>query len=363
MAHPDAEDRKIGHYSMRRSRGQRLLSRRDGFKAWVEEDREDTRGLGIGNVTALMLLLAVAEPSPGSTGRAHRSLGVEADIYANLIDRKNLWEYPTGRLATVSFGGTSLEGWTPEEYIRSKYAVVQPYFNMYKVQKIQKPSTPYRVFRFRTDTSIKDKPMKNRVQETSASQMHQYKVLAPPQFGTFAERISRSDRPGGILNDGRGVQPEGFVPVQSYSRVRKLGTVQRLPGAAAIEEAETPEEIANAPRLRQVVRRKKTQEISPTDERNDNRFGFCLMQGERGNASVATVWTYSRNIALHLIAEKFNRVPYPHADNGLYTVSDPEKASPGLKTVVAANFYEEGIPKLISQYSKCIDVAGDYVEK
>lgn len=30
---------------------------------------------------------------------------------------------------------------------------------------------------------------------------------------------------------------------------------------------------------------------------------------------------------------------------------------------VAASFYEEGISKLISRYTKCIDVAGDYVEK
>ncbi|KAL1116584.1 hypothetical protein AAG570_005056 [Ranatra chinensis] len=43
---PDGEYRKKGHCSTRRSRGQRLLSRRGGFKGWVEEDREDTRGLG-----------------------------------------------------------------------------------------------------------------------------------------------------------------------------------------------------------------------------------------------------------------------------------------------------------------------------
>ncbi|KAL1140999.1 hypothetical protein AAG570_000925 [Ranatra chinensis] len=48
--------RKKGHYSTRRSRGQRLLTWRGGFKGWVEEDREDTRGSGsnrIGGVTLL----------------------------------------------------------------------------------------------------------------------------------------------------------------------------------------------------------------------------------------------------------------------------------------------------------------------
>ncbi|KAL1140135.1 hypothetical protein AAG570_000067 [Ranatra chinensis] len=44
---PDGEYKKKGQYSTRRSRGQRLLSRRAGFKGWVEEDREDTRGLGL----------------------------------------------------------------------------------------------------------------------------------------------------------------------------------------------------------------------------------------------------------------------------------------------------------------------------
>ncbi|KAL1132650.1 hypothetical protein AAG570_010602 [Ranatra chinensis] len=43
---PDGEYRKKGHYSTRRSRDERLLSRRGGFKGWVEEDSEDTRGLG-----------------------------------------------------------------------------------------------------------------------------------------------------------------------------------------------------------------------------------------------------------------------------------------------------------------------------
>ncbi|KAL1122230.1 hypothetical protein AAG570_003635 [Ranatra chinensis] len=44
---PYGEYRKKGHYSTRRTRGQRLLSRHGGFKRWEEEDREDTRELGV----------------------------------------------------------------------------------------------------------------------------------------------------------------------------------------------------------------------------------------------------------------------------------------------------------------------------
>ncbi|KAL1117769.1 hypothetical protein AAG570_004084 [Ranatra chinensis] len=40
--HPGGEYGKKGHNSTRRSRVQRLLSRRGGFKGWVEGDREDT---------------------------------------------------------------------------------------------------------------------------------------------------------------------------------------------------------------------------------------------------------------------------------------------------------------------------------
>ncbi|KAL1141024.1 hypothetical protein AAG570_000950 [Ranatra chinensis] len=45
-----------GHYSTRRSRGQRLLSQRGGFKGWVEEDKEDTRGLGSMRLSRLLVL-------------------------------------------------------------------------------------------------------------------------------------------------------------------------------------------------------------------------------------------------------------------------------------------------------------------
>ncbi|KAL1122270.1 hypothetical protein AAG570_003675 [Ranatra chinensis] len=45
VTHPDGKYENKEHYSTR-SRGQRLFSRRDGFKGWVKEDREDTRGLG-----------------------------------------------------------------------------------------------------------------------------------------------------------------------------------------------------------------------------------------------------------------------------------------------------------------------------
>ncbi|XP_050523495.1 uncharacterized protein LOC126895551 [Daktulosphaira vitifoliae] len=52
-----------------------------------------------------------------------------------------------------------------------------------------------------------------------------------------------------------------FVPQQSYVQVRRYDTVKRLPQEAAIEEAESTEDRVNAPRLREVVSHKKTQEV------------------------------------------------------------------------------------------------------
>jgi len=52
-----------------------------------------------------------------------------------------------------------------------------------------------------------------------------------------------------------------FVPKQTYVQVRRYDAVKRLPQEAAMEEATTSEEMVNAPRLREVVTHKKTQEV------------------------------------------------------------------------------------------------------
>lgn len=52
-----------------------------------------------------------------------------------------------------------------------------------------------------------------------------------------------------------------FVPQQIYYQVRRYDTEVHLPKNAALTEAETAEEIINAPRLREIVSHKKTQEV------------------------------------------------------------------------------------------------------
>lgn len=53
-----------------------------------------------------------------------------------------------------------------------------------------------------------------------------------------------------------------FVPKQTYVQVRRYDTEVHLPKSEALAEAETAEEVQNAPRLREVVSHTKKQEVS-----------------------------------------------------------------------------------------------------
>lgn len=54
----------------------------------------------------------------------------------------------------------------------------------------------------------------------------------------------------------------GFIPRQTYVQVRRSDKEVHLPRSAAMAEAETAEDVLNAPRLREVISQKKTQEVS-----------------------------------------------------------------------------------------------------
>lgn len=53
----------------------------------------------------------------------------------------------------------------------------------------------------------------------------------------------------------------GFVPKKVYTQTRKYNTVTHLPQEAALVDASTPEEVVNAPRLREAISHKKIQEV------------------------------------------------------------------------------------------------------
>ncbi|XP_049839136.1 uncharacterized protein LOC126284332 [Schistocerca gregaria] len=64
----------------------------------------------------------------------------------------------------------------------------------------------------------------------------------------------------------------GFVPQRLYAQVRHSDTVKHLPRSAALAEARTAEEVAAAPRLREVLKSKKLSEIYSEEGYEDSAY-------------------------------------------------------------------------------------------
>lgn len=75
---------------------------------------------------------------------------------------------------------------------------------------------------------------------------------------------------------------EEFVPVKNYAQVRKTEVTKHLPREAALEDAETLEEILNAPRLREAVKSKKAQIVYSEEGYEDAAYDHA---GEQKHAS------------------------------------------------------------------------------
>ncbi|CAD0198542.1 unnamed protein product [Chrysodeixis includens] len=75
---------------------------------------------------------------------------------------------------------------------------------------------------------------------------------------------------------------EDFVPVKNYAQVRKTETFKHLPKKAAFDDAETYEEILNAPRLREAVKSTKAQTVYSEEGYEDAAYDHA---GEQKHAS------------------------------------------------------------------------------
>ncbi|KAH9645409.1 hypothetical protein HF086_000027 [Spodoptera exigua] len=73
-----------------------------------------------------------------------------------------------------------------------------------------------------------------------------------------------------------------FVPVKNYAQVRKTETYKHLPKKAAFDDAETYEEILNAPRLREAVKSTKAQTVYSEEGYEDSAYDHA---GEQKHAS------------------------------------------------------------------------------
>lgn len=72
-----------------------------------------------------------------------------------------------------------------------------------------------------------------------------------------------------------------FVPIKNYAQVRKTETFRHLPRSAALKEAETFDEIRNAPRLREAVKSTKAQTVYSEEGYEDAAYDHA---GEQKHA-------------------------------------------------------------------------------
>ncbi|CAH0407542.1 unnamed protein product [Chilo suppressalis] len=77
-------------------------------------------------------------------------------------------------------------------------------------------------------------------------------------------------------------EEEEFVPVKNYAQVRKTETTKHLPKEAAFDDAESYEEIKNAPRLREAIKSTKAQTVYTEEGYEDSAYDHA---GEQKHAS------------------------------------------------------------------------------
>lgn len=72
-----------------------------------------------------------------------------------------------------------------------------------------------------------------------------------------------------------------FIPVKNYAQVRKTETIKHLPKKAAFDDADTYEEILNAPRLREAIKSTKAQIVYSEEGYEDSAYDHA---GEQKHA-------------------------------------------------------------------------------
>ncbi|KAM3961942.1 LOW QUALITY PROTEIN: uncharacterized protein ACR2FA_004030 [Aphomia sociella] len=77
-------------------------------------------------------------------------------------------------------------------------------------------------------------------------------------------------------------EEDEFVPVKNYAQVRKTETTKHLPREAAFDDADSYEEIRNAPRLKEAVKTTKAQTVYTEEGYEDSAYDHA---GEQKHAS------------------------------------------------------------------------------
>lgn len=143
----------------------------------------------------------------------------------------------------------------PQVQVAQDFAEPQEGYDIY-----EKGKEKYEKLRNNVDESINKVVLENRPQTYHNLEMQQQNHEPEEQ------------------NDG----DDEFVPIKNYAQVRKTETFKHLPRAAAFADAETLDEIQNAPRLREAVKSTKAQTVYTEEGYEDSAYDHA---GEQKHAS------------------------------------------------------------------------------
>lgn len=134
-------------------------------------------------------------------------------------------------------------------------------------QHYEEPSEGYDIYE---KGKAKYVQLRNNLDESVNNVAKESRPSAPQKLELQASEESEPD------------EDDEFVPVKNYAQVRKTETTKHLPKSAAFDDADSYEEIRNAPRLREAIKSSKAQTVYTEEGYEDSAYDHA---GEQKHAS------------------------------------------------------------------------------
>lgn len=99
---------------------------------------------------------------------------------------------------------------------------------------------------------------------------------------TISQKLELQNNSGRIETEISDPEEDEFVPIKNYAQVRKTESIKHLPREAALIDAESFDEIRNAPRLREAIKSTKAQTVYTEEGYEDAAYDHA---GEQKHAS------------------------------------------------------------------------------
>ncbi|XP_053603016.1 MATH and LRR domain-containing protein PFE0570w-like [Plodia interpunctella] len=134
-------------------------------------------------------------------------------------------------------------------------------------EEIEQPSDGYDIYERGRQNYVQ---LRNNLDESINQAVYKNRPLVSQKLELQANDEHSSD------------EDDEFVPIKSFAQVRKTETTKHVPKAAAFEDADTYEEIRNAPRLKEAVKITKGQTVYTEEGYEDSAYDHA---GEQKHAS------------------------------------------------------------------------------